>query len=343
MTAPMQDAAPHQHEKSAHTPTFGSLLRAELLRIRSRRFARWMVVALFLVMALVTVIEFRQTANPTPASISEAKAFCSAQYSGEYMSDGSGGLFDPNTGEPVSIDPSTITIVPECDTVAEAAGADAFGENQRPAVPGDYPDWFLGIGMVVGIVVFIFGATLGGADWSNRTMPALLFWEPRRWRVYLAKVTALAIGVIALLALASVVWTAVFAGIVHLHGTWDDGSTGLVADSARSLVVAAVVCAVAALVGFGIANLTRNTGAALGAAFVYFVIVETAATAFMPGLLPWLFNANLGALVTEGGLNEYVNEKLVTISSLRGGLTLLGYAAVLNLAAFGLFHRRDVT
>ena len=210
-------------------------------------------------------------------------------------------------------------------------------------MPADFPDWFIGIGMVVAIVAFIFGATLGGADWSNRTMPALLFWEPRRWRVYLAKVASLALGVVALLAVASVVWVAVYSALISVHGTWDDGSSGLVGDSARSLAVAGVLCAVAASVGFGIANLTRNTGAALGAAFVYFVIVETSVTIFAPWLLPWLFNANLGAMLTEGGLNEDVNGKFVTISSLQGGLTLLGYAALMNLAAFSLFQRRDVT
>jgi hypothetical protein len=340
MSAPTQPT--DRRAVSAHTPTFGSLLRAELLRVRSRRFARWMVVGLFLVLALATVLEFRDSAKPTEASITEAQGLCSAMYSGSYGYGGDRTFYD-ESGRPTEVDLTTVPVVPECDTVSEAAANDGFPKGERPAMPSELPGWFIGIGVVVGIVVFIFGATLGGADWSNRTMPALLFWEPRRWRVYAAKVTALAIGVLTLLVASCLVWAAVYSVLISVHGTWSDGSTGLLGDGLRSFAAAGALCAVAALVGFGIANLTRNTGAALGAAFVYFVIAETAATAFAPWLLPWLFNLNLGALLTDGGLHEEVNGQLVSTSSLRGGLTLLGYAAVLNLAALTLFKRRDVT
>ena len=37
-----------------------------------------------------------------------------------------------------------------------------------------------------------------------------------------------------------------------------------------------------ALLGFGLANLTRNTGAALGVAFVYFVILRPLSVILLP-------------------------------------------------------------
>ena len=41
---------------SAHTPTVGSLMRAELWRIRSRRFAKVVVLALLALIALVILL-----------------------------------------------------------------------------------------------------------------------------------------------------------------------------------------------------------------------------------------------------------------------------------------------
>ena len=47
-----------------------------------------------------------------------------------------------------------------------------------------------------------------------------------------------------------------------------------------------------ALLGFGLTNLIRNTGAALGVGFVYFAIVETAVRALRPAWQPWLLSTN---------------------------------------------------
>ena len=52
------------------------------------------------------------------------------------------------------------------------------------------------------------------------------------------------------------------------------------------------------LVGFGIANLIRNTGAALGVGFVYF-IVEIIMLNVRPTWQPWFLTTNAGALVTN--------------------------------------------
>ena len=80
--------------------------------MRSRRFARWMVVALFLLMALVTVLEFRDTAKPTAASIAEAKGVCSATFSGSYSIDGDGNrTFYDEAGDPVDLDLTQVPVV----------------------------------------------------------------------------------------------------------------------------------------------------------------------------------------------------------------------------------------
>ena len=62
----------------------------------------------------------------------------------------------------------------------------------------------------------------------------------------------------------------------------------------------------AALLGFGLANLVRNTGAALGIAFVYVVVVENAVRALRPHWDPFLLSTNALGLVQDGGLTIQV-------------------------------------
>ena len=57
----------------------------------------------------------------------------------------------------------------------------------------------------------------------------------------------------------------------------------------------------AGLLAFGLTNLVRNTGAALGIGFVYLVIAESAVRALRPRWQPWLLSDNAVALVQDGG------------------------------------------
>ena len=149
---------------------------------------------------------------------------------------------------------------------------------------------------------FLIGATWIGAEWSSRSLVALLFWEPRRLRVAGAKIGVL-IGASALLGVvAQAAWLAM-AGI--LNATAGDGGrlpgsfwSTLFALQGRSVLLTVL----ASLVGFGLANLTRNTGAALGAGFVYFAILETAVRALRPTWQPWLLSNNAVALMYPRGL-----------------------------------------
>lgn len=108
------------------------------------------------------------------------------------------------------------------------------------------------------------------------------------------------------------------------------------------------------LLGFGIANLIRNTAAAFGAAFVYFAIVESALRSISPATQPYLFTTGLQAWVSGGGIDVYgapvynqqqgsVELAVTHVSNLHGGLLLLAYAAVLLAISLLLFRRRDIS
>ena len=187
-------------------------------------------------------------------------------------------------------------------------------------------------------------------------MVALLFWETRRLRVVLVKLGVLLAAAAALAVVAQALWWAtarVMAQTLGSTGPLPRGFYGdLLAQQGRAVLLVMLVGAL----GFAIANLIRNTGAALGVGFVYFAIVENAVRNLRPAWQEWLLSDNAAALVLEGGHRVYIyNEGFVDeqgayvdggrellLSNLHGGL-VLGLATAL-LVALGvvLFARRDL-
>lgn len=311
--APAADVHPY-------TPTLGSLFGAELLRVRSRRFLRWAVVGLLGVMVLVAVINFFQTAKPSQTEIDRALATCQT-YSQ-----------DPDTG---------VESVERCETVREAAQQGGFDE--LPGLTSDVPDEVLGVGLGVAVLGFILGCTLGGADWSQKTMAALLFWEPRRPRVYLVKLAALLVTLVTILLVAQAVWIAIKTGLVAAHGVADVTAGSIVDDTLTNIGRSTVLVLAMGGLAYGLASLIRNTGAALGIGFVYFAIVELFINGLLPRLAPYTLTVNIGALFTPGGLREEFGNRVVEVSSLQAGLVLITYATVVCAIGLELFRRRDVT
>ena len=110
---------------------------------------------------------------------------------------------------------------------------------------------------------------------------------------------------------------------------------------------------VAALLAFGLTNLVRNTGAALGIAFVYLVVVENLVRGIRPLWQPWLLSENALALVQQGGSTIYVYDGQPDadgmvepieyyVGHLQAGV-LLGVVTLVVLGAGAvLFAKRDL-
>jgi ABC-type transport system involved in multi-copper enzyme maturation permease subunit len=167
-------------------------------------------------------------------------------------------------------------------------------------------------------------------------------------------VTALVAAVFALLAQAA--WLGAAMLLSSTRGTTGplppDFWSRTLGMQGRLVLLGVFVC----LLGFGIANLTRNTGAALGVGFVYFAIVENAVSALRPGWVQWLFTQNLAALVSPDGhkISRYSEtispqgqitsvEQVTVLSNGRGALMLLLYTGIVVAAGIALFRRRDLT
>jgi len=209
----------------------------------------------------------------------------------------------------------------------------------------------MGFAAAAAVLAFLIGATWIGAEWSTRSIVALLFWVPTRLKVVGTKIGVLTLATLLLGVAAQLGWLLMAWILRSAVGTdgalpadfWSD----LLAEQGRSVLLTVLV----GLIGFGLANLIRNTGAALGIGFVYFAIVENALRIFEPTLDRWLLSTNAVALVLPGGTRVYDfsaveaqagEPPFYLVTNLQGGLVVSAFAAVIVGVGVLLFTRRDL-
>ena len=328
-----------------------SLARAEMRRLAARRFVRVLLLVVAVLYVLAVALQAATTyarTTPEALALAEQEVVRVVEEQDRFRQQC---LDDP--GRPAGL--------PDDEACGSPARAEDFRAEdflaKRPFVLAqDLPDGAVPVGAGIAVASFLLGATYVGAEWSSRAMVALLFWEPRRLRVLAVKAGVLA-GALALLAsVAQGIWwltaRALTAGLGRT-GDLPDGFAGqLLALQGRAVLLAVLV----GLLGFGLAQLLRNTGAALGVAFVWFAVVENVVRGVRPAWQEWLLSDNAAALVLRGGNTVYVFDgatvdengvfvdsgREIVLSNLHGGL-VLGVAVALVLTAGAvLFARRDL-
>jgi hypothetical protein len=320
----------------------GSLLRAEFHRFRSRRFLQVLLVLALLGWLAAVVIALTQVGVPDSGDLAQAQQRLEQEvtvqegFRQQCLEETDGG--EAACGPPIRA---------EDFRVEDFVGTSPF--DFASAGQGGAAG-FAGAAAIIG---FLVGATWIGAEWSTRSLVALLFWVPQRLRVMAAKITVLVVAAALFGVLMQLAWLAMAGILDAFAGSGEplpDGFWGtLLALQMRSVLLVVLV----ALIGFGLANLTRNTGAALGVGFVYFSILETALRVLRPSWEPWLLSNNAVALVAPGGTTLFVQDGApgpdgmvqpteYVITNLQGGLYLGIVTAVAVGVGVVLFTRRDI-
>jgi hypothetical protein len=325
---------------------FGSLLRSEVHRFRSRRFIQ-VVLALAVVGWIVaTGIALTQYGNPGADEIARAEQQIAA---------------DVAMNEQFRQECLDQADVPAGTSPDDVCGPAQAIEDYELAwyldkAPFDFAEagatGALGFAALAAVVAALVGATWIGAEWSTRSLVALLFWVPRRMQVMGAKLVVLTgaavlIGVVAQLgwlAMSGVLRAVVGRDAALPQAFWSD----LLQTQARGVLLTVI----AALLAFGLTNLVRNTGAALGIAFVYLVIVESAVRGLRPLWQPWLLTDNAAALVQQGGSTIYVYPEQsgsgpvepieYYLGHLQSGVFLAVVTLVMVAVGAVLFAKRDL-
>jgi hypothetical protein len=196
--------------------------------------------------------------------------------------------------------------------------------------------------LAAGIVVLVLGAVVAaasftGAEWKHGTIGTQLVWEPRRGAVLGAKLAVVAVvtflcGIVLQALLCLALWP------TALVKTTTEGADGAwLADLAGAVLRGSALAALTALAAASIAMIGRNTAAAIGAAFVYLLVVENAVRAWFDGMQRWLLAENAAAmLVGEVQIGEQLR------SAGPATATLVAYVGLAMVAALVTFRARDV-
>ena len=285
-----------QPDDAPAPPGAGALLAAESLRLWSRRLVRVLLMLGAVGYLAALLLASTQYAQPSAAGLADATARRQqvlAQQE-QYRQDC---LTQVGTAQ----GPPTVEQCGPQLTADDIGRIQDFIDKQPFTLNREGRGGVLVVAAATAVFAFLLGATYVGAEWSSRSMVALLFWEPRRYRVMAVKLAVLTGVAAALGVLSQGVWLLAARVLAATRGTTSSTPTHLwtqlTAASGRGVLLVVLV----ALLGFAVANLIRNTAAAFGAGFVYFAIVENVIRAVRPAWQPWLLSDNAVALVTHGG------------------------------------------
>ncbi len=334
----------------ATAPGFGRLVGTELRRLWSRRFTKVLLGLCVLGYLGAMLFVWSAFSQPTAQDIAAAEMRRSEEFASQqvYYQNCIDQLEDGQTADQF------------CGSAMSEQDMDIQWFMQvDPFTPDLMAPIALAIGVAVAMAGFILAATFIGAEWSTKNLVAWLFYEPRRIRLMTAKIVAL-LAVILVLSIAA-------QGIWYLTGQLLISQRGLPVSSLPPDLIptfwsdlfhvqlrAMLLVIPTALLGFGLANLIRNTAAATGIAFVYFVIVENIVRAALPNLQPYLFQTAVAAWVNKGGITVYgdlvynagyggLAPEEIHVSNLTGALVLLVWTCIVILISLAIFRRRDIS
>ena len=333
----------------------GSLFKAELHRFRARRFIQVLAAVGVLVWAVAVVIGLLSFGEPTADDYAQAQAQVD-QIVADNNRFREECLEDPEAyagpGAPEGLSPEDICGPPL--TEQDIGGVESFLSKAPFDLASAGTNGALGFAGLASALAFVIGATWIGAEWSTRSIVALLFWAPRRMRVMGTKLAVLVAGATVFGVAAQVGWLTM-AGIldaaVGLDEPLPEGFWSILLQTQARGVLLVVL---AAVIGFGLTSIVRNTGAALGIAFLYVVAVQLVLGGIKPSWSQWMLGTNAVGLVKEDGLTLYFYD-LVDYSAqnmgepvqyylghLQSGLFLSAVAVILVGVGTLLFARRDI-
>lgn len=325
------------------------LVRVELRRLRARRLTLMVTLA---AVAIAGLVVFGLASQSKPLSGSELQmqqqSFKQAQK--DWTNNGAQQVksCEKDQATQRKSDPSADL---GCDQMAPTESM--FGKP-APTAAQLLPDGLRSASYLLAFLAFLLGAGFVAAEFTTGAIGNWLTFEPRRVRVYGAKVIAVGVGV---LPLALVVTATIAAGAWTIAEVW--GSVALTGAERGYLlwsgVRVVVLAVVAASIGAAIGALLRHTAAVIGVAMAYIILVEGIFRAQLQSYQSWMVTTNIDAWIKHGttysvdrchqeSTQGYVCSSIERHVSMTHGTTYLAVVSIaLVLVAGLLFNRRDIT
>jgi len=197
-----------------------------------------------------------------------------------------------------------------------------------------------GVLFTLGVVV---GASFVGAEWNSGSMSTLLTWEPRRVRVFAAKLIACMITTTIVSLAVLVVLALLLLPSAAAHGT-TSGVPWL--SFAGVWIRIGIVSAIGVALGAALANVMRSAAGPIATWLIFQFVASPALLLWKRWLVRWLPDGLIRQFVSlEGAIRASIGDTPFRFGGnvLRGGLVLGLYAAAFVAAGYVAFRARDVT
>ena len=301
----------------------GSLIGIEIKRLLARRLFR-ILIALSLLGIVIAgiVVFFRSSDEPPPAEVVITDPLMEAEIDRCRR-----GEFGPLPGGEAQ---------PSRRECIEFMGI----QNPDPRFHlAGIRDTFMGTAVPLAVMAWLLGASFIGAEWQKGTMATTLLWEPRRVRLLAAKALACCVTIFAVFVVLQIALALALTPAGLLRGTTEGIDGEWLRSTAGVVARGGIVAVVAAMIGFSIAGLGRNTAAALGVGFLYMTVIEGLVRGLRPNWVPWLLADNAAVFIADDPLIMPALQR----STIEAGVLIACYAAALTVVGALVFRGRDVT
>lgn len=299
-------------------------VRTELRRFLARRMVRGVV----LIAAFIIVLS---------VSIAAGKG-----HPGHELS------YDPTTGQ--YTDPRTGQVLdnpgPISTQVIGNDGSAKFTVGQpdtRINVAKDLANTLQGTSIALLFAAFAVGASFVGAEFNVGSLTTQLLFEPRRWRVHLAKAAAVAIGTFSIaLAVMGLVAVSMYVGSVA-HGVSSGVDGTFVVDRIGEALRLAAAVAAGAVMTYGVTLVAKRSSAGMILFFLQFPLLNLLDPTKMPFGLVSHYEPLRGLLGVILRHSDDTGVQARAIHTTAGGAVLVAVWIVVIVAGSGsLFARAEV-
>lgn len=301
-------------------------LDAELRRFFARRIVR----GTFLIAVLLVVIV---------VTIGTAKGHPGSQLS-----------LDPATGRVTDLKTGRVVERQSGGFQTQFGGSDEQGQillgqsDTRTNIGKDLENVLEGTGVALLFAAFAIGASFVGAEFNVGSLTTQLLFEPRRWRVHLAKSAAVALGTaVFAFAVLAFVALAMYAGS-ELKGVVQGLDQAFLTHRALQALRVSSIVGAGAMLAYGVTLVAKRSSAGMFAFFLQFVLLNLIQPNKMPfGVISHYAPVRglLAAIVKHTTGNGGVQERAIHTTA--GGVVLtLVWVALVVVGSGTLFARAEV-
>ena len=218
----------------------------------------------------------------------------------------------------------------------------------QEGVPGS--DILGPMGFLIPIMAFVIGASYFGADEKVGMIEHLLTWEPRRWRLLLARSLGGAVTIFVIATLLSAFLVVLLFVLSAITGGDTSGVGDVVGEIVGAVVRSGVSGTLFFLIGLGMTVLINNSIASIVGFLIWVFVIELA---LIGGLLPrwtqWLPVSNSVSFVPGrefeifgGPFDDDFGESVILHGPTEAGIRILVWGVVFIALGMAAFTRRDI-